>query len=661
MLIRKMIIENFRQYKGKQEICFSTDRERNVTLFLGDNGAGKTVISQAFIWCFYGETPAFKKKGSLLSQPVEDEMYEGWDRPVNVTIFMEHSHKEYEVSRTIRYIKKNDKVTPQNPSFSITKIENGERKFLQGKELTNCINEILPGELSQYFFLSGEKIDSMSEDIQSGRPKDFANAVNTLLDLDYYRNAIKHLTNISKEYDVSTVTGLEDDLQNIISRIETNEANLASFTTRRDELTDSIESLNDEVIEYRSQLKAMTSAGDIQEKIDAEEKRIATANANIKNDINWGIIDFVQKIPYAFLDNTIAEMNETLTDVTKMESNDIPERLHAELIDWIENRGECICGNKITKHDKCYELLEKWRHVIPPESIGVIAKSITSKAKDKKAIGSGLLDKLKNYRSRIYDNHENIDDYNDRVNILKEELLKADDTSLISKKLYQAQEDLRKATQDKEDCITQLARINNDINIAKREKEKSISSNKEGQQILKWKNMTEKLLSNFERQIKKDEDEKRALLVDSVKKAFRKIYGDSFSINIDENYRITTNTELEKSTGQGMAVIFSFLAGLLDVIKTDKGKKTEVNTDDTEHIELESYPLVLDAPFSALDKRRITSICKVLPNVSEQIIIFIKDTDGQIAKEEMSGKIGASYILTKIGNSDIETIIEKEE
>lgn len=659
MLIKKIIIENFRQYKGKQEILFSTDKEKNVTLFLGDNGSGKTAISQAFTWCFYGETPAFSKKESLLSKTVEAEMYEGWDRPLNVTVFMEHAHKEYEVSRTIRYIKKNNNVVAQNPQFTITKIENGERIFLSGKELTNCVNEILPSELSQYFFLSGEKIDSMSSDIRMGRPKDFANAVNTLLDLDYYKSAIKHLNNISKEYDVSTVSGLENDLQTLINTIDIDEKNLEKFTEKKKNLEDSIETFNDEIINCQTKLKSMVSARDIQIRIEKEEERIKQANFSIQQNIDWAIKDFVQKLPYAYLNEAIERTNNTLDEVTKIESTDIPERLHAELIDWIEKRGECICGSKITKGDKCFELLEKWRHVVPPESIGVLAKAMISKTKDKQCLGIGLSDKINGYKTQIYQKHDDIDIYNDSLELLREELSKADDTSSLSNQLYQARENYKKALSERDECIRLIANINTELQQTKRAKEKAISNNAEGKKLLKWKRTAEKLLESFENQIKKDEAEKRTLLTESVKEAFRNIYGDSFSINIDENYRITIiNDELELSTGQGMAVIFSFLAGLLEVIKTDKGKK-QIDSD-TEHLELESYPLVFDAPFSALDKQRIASICKVLPKVSEQIIIFIKDTDGNIAKEEMAGKIGLCYKLEKIGSHDNETKVIEE-
>ena len=39
----------------------------------------------------------------------------------------------------------------------------------------------------------------------------------------------------------------------------------------------------------------------------------------------------------------------------------------------------------------------------------------------------------------------------------------------------------------------------------------------------------------------------------------------------------------------------------------------------------EPYPLVMDAPLSAFDKRRIKAVCESLPKTAEQVIIFIKD------------------------------------
>lgn len=656
MLIKKMIIENFRQYNGVQEVNFSTDKERNVTLFLGDNGAGKTVISQAFVWCLYGITPTFVKKDLLLSKKVEETLYEGSYKTVSVTIYMDHAHKEYVIKRSMGFTIKNEKLSNSNAVLTITRTENGVDKELLGKELTNCINEILPQELSEYFFLSGEKIDSMSFDIKSGRSKDFANAVNTLLDLDYYKNAIKHLKSISNEYDVTPVSGMESDLESIITSISNNENNLKVIRERKINLEESQETFNEEIIDCQAKLRSMTSSSDIQYAIEAEEKRLRSADETINKSIEWGIKDFVQKIPYYVIQESIKDMNDTLSEVMDLQTEDIPERLHAELIDWIEKRGECICGNKIHHDDACYEMLEKWRHIVPPESIGTLAKQMKAKTQDKVRLGTGLNEKLTDYKHQIYQKADDKDAFNDKIEQLREELAKADDTSEIQAKLKMARNNADSTRTDLSNCIEMIAKIENELARAKKEYEVAISDNKEGKKILKWKSITEKLLQNFQYQIQKDEQEKRELLIQYVKEAFKRIYGSSFSIDIDSNYRITTNTEVEKSTGQGMSVIFAFLAGLLQVIKTDKGKKSDSNS-----IELESYPLILDAPFSALDKQRIAAICDVLPTVSEQIIIFIKDTDGELAKKEMAGKIGKSYKLTKVGNTDMETEITPEE
>lgn len=61
----------------------------------------------------------------------------------------------------------------------------------------------------------------------------------------------------------------------------------------------------------------------------------------------------------------------------------------------------------------------------------------------------------------------------------------------------------------------------------------------------------------------------------------------------------------------------------------------------------EPYPLVMDAPLSAFDKTRIQTVCEVLPNVAEQVVVFIKDTDGDIAETYLEAKIGQKYVFDK--------------
>ena len=63
----------------------------------------------------------------------------------------------------------------------------------------------------------------------------------------------------------------------------------------------------------------------------------------------------------------------------------------------------------------------------------------------------------------------------------------------------------------------------------------------------------------------------------------------------------------------------------------------------------------MDAPLSAFDKRRIKTVCEALSELAEQVIIFIKDTDGEIAEDYMGTKIGSRHHFEKM--NEFETIL----
>ena len=77
------------------------------------------------------------------------------------------------------------------------------------------------------------------------------------------------------------------------------------------------------------------------------------------------------------------------------------------------------------------------------------------------------------------------------------------------------------------------------------------------------------------------------------------------------------------------------------------------SNEENDQLSTEAYPLVMDAPLSAFDKTRIKSICTEIPKIADQVIMFIKDTDGDIAKEHMNNKIGKKYMIQKVNGSNI--------
>lgn len=91
--------------------------------------------------------------------------------------------------------------------------------------------------------------------------------------------------------------------------------------------------------------------------------------------------------------------------------------------------------------------------------------------------------------------------------------------------------------------------------------------------------------------------------------------------------------DVETSTAQSISIIFAFIAGVIKMARQSRHG-------DNPMLVSEPYPLVMDAPLSAFDTARIRTVCDVLPDVAEQVIIFIKDTDGEFAQNYMQDRIG---------------------
>ena len=123
-------------------------------------------------------------------------------------------------------------------------------------------------------------------------------------------------------------------------------------------------------------------------------------------------------------------------------------------------------------------------------------------------------------------------------------------------------------------------------------------------------------------------------------------YDGGLSLTIDEHYNISVYVTdfdggVETSTAQSISVIFAFISAIIKM-----ARENQIENGDEAYSE--PYPLVMDAPLSAFDKRRIKAICSAIPETAEQVIIFIKDTDGELAEEHLGTKVMTRHYFEKI-------------
>jgi DNA sulfur modification protein DndD len=69
MRLLSLELNNFRGFYGHHRVEFAAEDERRVTIFHGENGAGKTNLLNAIHWCVTGNfTPRFQDRQLLVNK-----------------------------------------------------------------------------------------------------------------------------------------------------------------------------------------------------------------------------------------------------------------------------------------------------------------------------------------------------------------------------------------------------------------------------------------------------------------------------------------------------------------------------------------------------------------------------------------------------------------
>ncbi|MBK6751647.1 MAG: AAA family ATPase [Acidobacteria bacterium] len=115
MIIRKISLENFRQFYGTQELDFSTSTEKNVTLIHAENGFGKTTLLNAVLWTFFHQTTTkFEKPDEIVNYEAVRER----TKYAKVSVEFQHESKLYEATR----IHDDESVGSNKTKFTISSI-----------------------------------------------------------------------------------------------------------------------------------------------------------------------------------------------------------------------------------------------------------------------------------------------------------------------------------------------------------------------------------------------------------------------------------------------------------------------------------------------------------------------------------------------------------
>lgn len=660
MLLKNMSLTNFRQFKGTQSINFSVDPEKNVTVIMGENGSGKTTLAQAFTWCLYGATDFDDQ--IVLNKAIAQNIGPNGEATVQVKLSMSHLGIDYIMTREQKYTTNSSGVLnrPNNTVFKIQyKNTDGQQEFVKDTEVDLRMKEILPKELAKYFFFDGERIGNMSKEIRKGKSREFADAVKSLLGLSAFTEALGHLggrsaTTVIKSYESdydsksdSKIAQYRDEIAEYDSRLEEIEKRLSEIDNEEDIASEKAKEYEMKIAENRDSEKYAQERIRLKNKIDAlEQSRVSSTT---------GVIDtFNRKGASWMATKMIHDALKELADADKLDTG-IPD-IHARTIQYLINRKTCLCGAPIEFGGSAYTELNKVLDYIPPKSIGTLIGQFVRECELKSKGSSDAFEDISTKFSVVSGFDAEYAELLKQIEVINKKLEGMLNVGELQKKYTFYNGEVKKLraerirlSEEKGAIETKRERCETNIN-------ELVLKDDNNKRLARFKAYATYMYKYLFYVYKEKESEVRVQLEETVNAIFKEIYNGGFSLKLDDKYNIQIQVDdfegfsgdVETSTAQSISVIFAFIAGVIKMAR-------ENNSDENSMLMTEAYPLVMDAPLSAFDKTRIKTVCDALPKVAEQIIIFIKDTDGEIAEENMGSKVGTRYLFDK--KNEFETVL----
>lgn len=663
MLLESIKLENFRQFRDEYiEFAQGTDG-KNVTIIIGDNGAGKTTFAQAFFWCLYGETEFSDK--NMINKLIASAMKPGQEEKVQVTLKLSHGNVSYTLMREQVYRKDySNRIKGDNTIFDIAiKDSKGNTTYVKKTLCEGEVKSILPKELSKYFFFDGERIEKMSKDISTGKKAtDFAEAVKGLLGLNAMFSAIQHFNprtrnSVIGSYESSYSANSNIKIIEYTKTIESCKENIAEIDNRLDELENQIEQATSRKAEKVEEIKLYAEGEELQLQKERLLKQIKSVEASRSTVIKEISKNFNTNMSFFLSSSLMLKALEFLAN-KDFTGKDIPF-MHGKTIEYLLKQKVCICGTHLDEGSVPYNNVKGLLDFLPPQSLSTNVRDFKKESNRRANARENLYDDVREKLAIISKQDEELVDLNDDLNAIEKKLRGNDvrgAVRTINAEIQICDQTIRKNQTERDQLLMRKGGFEKDATRADTERRNLTLLDENNKKIEIYKAYAEKIYEELQDVYISSEAEIRSKLEATINEIFRTIYEGGLSLTIDEKYHISVyaddyDGDVETSTAQSISVIFAFITGIIKMARENR----TANNEDAQLLSSEPYPLVMDAPISTFDKRRIKTVCESLPNTAEQVIIFIKDTDGELAEEYMGDKIGSRHQFDK--KNEFETVL----
>lgn len=670
MILKQVIIENFRQYYGQNTIEFAHGSSKNVTVIHGENGSGKTALLTALIWGFYGRELKLPNPESIFNnKAVQENTNNKNDLITAVQIKFEHNDYEYELRRmlyakfdsehNILNLPKNKTI---NQKVGLTKRNVATNQSTKIRDISYEINRILPYKLHTFFFFDGERMDHLGKKEAYTEIRD---SIKRMMGLELFDNSIEHLS--------KTIIKLRDEVsKNVKSELSDKYLRINQLEDEKIKKKQQLTEIRQELSAAQSELKSIENAlrnGEETRSFQVTRDHLVESIKETKNAFDEKLNELrILLSRSSHLAFSTLPMKRFQRIASTNDQDSIENLIHPDLIPSLMSKGKCLCGQELettsiaslekvqqevlnlssskNEMDQLYFRLSGWE--VARTHFYTEIRRLVSEREELRENLRGLEDEVREIEERMKASSRNIENSS---NLIERE-------SSIRTAIVKAETAIESLLRSIEEISKEEELLNKEVSKLMKAEERQLKLQLALESATKVKNTLIGLLKLRESQVKTELEEK-------IKLTYSQLLRKDYSISLTDNYELLVSDvnggSIGLSQGESQITSLAFIGAIVDLTREYKDKEKGHALD--EDLKLGNiFPLVMDSPFGALDADHRSRVATNLPKLSDQIVVIVSTSQwrGEV-DEAINHRIGKSYKLlnhTNEGTGEYTEIME---
>jgi DNA sulfur modification protein DndD len=660
MILERLVLDNFRVFKGRQELIFSDLRDRNVTIVHAENGFGKTTLLKALLWGLYGrdglmgtngKPDDFEKPDRIIHEGLALHAKDPNALAASVQMTFKHDSDRYILTRQLTLAQQN--LNPKQTALTLEVMRDGQTFTLERPQ--QRIEAIVPDGIRRFLFFNGERINYLAMEENSSQVTE---AIHQMLGLKLLRTTIDDLRhqNVRGKLRSEQKETTSDEKRELIEDLSALERQIKDYEESRCQVLANLKAIGAELETVDNKLTANREARELQTKrirLTSERQELS----DHREEVTRRLSKLIAEDGFTLLTTNLLSRGREIRARLAAEGK-IPARVLNSFLQELLEAENCICKRPLgegTPERAAVEALltiagdHDFNNAVSAldNAMGLIEGVAAQTGEQLRVLNSERLELARDIRER----DEELEEIHQILGGKKDE-----EVQNLEEKRKQLELD-RVAQSSEEGALREKISVANEQKAALEDQIRQIEDKEESAARAQRRvDAVEDCTKILEEILEAETQDLRPLLNDEIDRHFRQIMTKDYWAELTADYTLRIRKKVAGSdgvgefkeidaalsTGERTVTSLVFIASLVALSK----RRSEIPTI-LKGLSGSVLPVAIDSPFGSLSIFR-RGVAQYIPELAPQVLLLVspEQYNGQVEEAlNASGRVGKRYYL----------------